>query len=156
MISTYTQHAPVVTAKKTVRALHSQQHSAPLDDDLVFTLEDIAALNPDPGADMATFARIMHQGGAWRFTQDTVSGAIEWSRVDEPMRLPPATGKEQIRWRQDRGPQQDAPLRKAKVSPAWSYRRTHAPQEETDPKQRGVGCLACPEKRPISTQQAAR
>jgi len=46
--------------------------------------------------DALEFIRILHQGGAHRFTQDLSADwpVSYWSRVDEPLRLPPVTGKE--------------------------------------------------------------
>jgi DNA-binding transcriptional ArsR family regulator len=47
-------------------------------------------------ADTVEFVRILHKGGAHRFTQDLSADwpVSYWSRVDEPLRLPPVTGKE--------------------------------------------------------------
>lgn len=63
----------------------------------------------DPGQAVATtpatiaqFFAILHRGGAHRFTQDLTAGATgdktvtRWSSTDEPLKVPPATGKENL------------------------------------------------------------
>ena len=51
---------------------------------------------PTLDADTVEFVGILHQGGAHRFTQDLNADwpVSYWSSVDEPLRLPPITGKE--------------------------------------------------------------
>ncbi len=67
-------------------------------DGLDFTLDDIVELNPDPRNDTDKFFSILHPPGYHRFTQDLAADWPKsyWSRSDEPLRMPPATGKEQI------------------------------------------------------------
>ena len=76
----------------------STPNNRPSADDLDFTLDDIAELNPDPGNDTDTFFSIIHPAGYHRFTQDLAADWPKsyWSRTDEPLRMPPTTGKEQI------------------------------------------------------------
>lgn len=76
----------------------STPNNRPSDDDLDFTLDNIEELNPDPGNDTETFFSIIHPAGYHRFTQDLAADWPKsyWSRTDEPLRMPPGTGKEQI------------------------------------------------------------
>ncbi len=61
-------------------------------------------VNPQFALDTDTqqFINILHQGGAHRFTQDLTAGAngdktvTLWSSVNEPLKVPPATGKENL------------------------------------------------------------
>ena len=80
-------------------------------DALEFSLDDVAELDPNPTpapsvssllTDRDTFIAHLHRGGAHRFTQDLTAGATgdktvtRWSRTDEPLKVPPATGKENL------------------------------------------------------------
>ena len=53
-------------------------------------------------ADRDRFIAHLHRGGAHRFTQDLTAGATGdktvtcWSRTDEPLKVPPTTGKENL------------------------------------------------------------
>ena len=97
MKSTITARNPLATVKNPVLELHRQQH----DDELDFTLADVAELDPTPTPapterDIQQFYQFIHRGGTWRFVQNLTAGSEHnkrrsvYFRTDEPVTLPAA------------------------------------------------------------------